>query len=303
MTFWESFSADRHQLLTQIEQSAAEGEAVRNEWPSVTERNLMAVHSGGGRGNAEEEAEKEEKEFSTSNSAHHQTIALLQAGVQCVPVTPENAIARSFFRLNGGCGYVAKPIYLRKGQMYKRLSEDRLLKDELPSCVFRFSVRIIGTSPLRGLTSCDRRNQLINATVKMRLLGQQTDAEELELGQFSTSACRTAGLTPYWNEQTRFRVRVPDLAFFYFELYNCGRLVGYHALPVKAVLKGNRHVPLYDGRTHELMAGGSARLFLHIDYKMITHGWRPEEKEEEAEEEEAEKKKAAEEQEVVSVPL
>lgn len=49
-------------------------------------------------------------------------------------------------------------------------------------------------------------------------------------------------------------------------------MIGYHVIPVKALLKGNRHVPLYD-RQHRLIE--NAKLFLHIDYKEIVSGWYP----------------------------
>lgn len=246
-------------MADQIEQNVALGEEVRNELPTVTERNLMSVYSF-----------LEEEEMSNLNQTHQLTIKLLQVGVQCVPV--DNPISQAFFRLNGNCGYVAKPIYLRKGGLYKRLSEDKPLKDELASCVFKYTLRIIGTSPLSSASFFDEKTQKLkmNSTITMRIIGHSEDAEK---SLFQTRPCRSAGLTPYWNEQTRFRIRVPDLAFFYFELHNGGRLIGYSAIPVKAILKGNRHVPLYDGVTNEPIPQG--KLFLHVDYKMITHGWKP----------------------------
>lgn len=291
VSFWEAFSASRRQMVAQIEQSVALEEGGRNELPTVTERNLMSVFS-----SLEEEENHEEEEEEMANlelQGRQLTVRLLQVGVQCLPA--DNPIARAFFRLNGGCGYVAKAIYLRKGALYKRLSEDKPLKDELPSCVFKYTLRIMATSPLPSaffLEGDCQRPPRMNATLRMQIIGHQEDERK---SLFQTRACRSSGLTPYWNEQTRFRIRVPDLAFFYFELHNGGRLIGYSAIPVKAILKGNRHVPLYDGVTHELIP--HAKLFLHVDYKMITRGWRPSDRKPVAT---SEKHQPAE---IVSIPL
>ena len=72
-------------------------------------------------------------------------------------------------------------------------------------------------------------------------------------------------------------IRVPDMAFFYFKVQNNDQMIGYHVIPVKAILKGNRYVQLYN-QDHEPIP--NAKLFLHVNYKMITTGWRTSEPEE-----------------------
>jgi len=64
-------------------------------------------------------------------------------GVQCIPLEREHLITRAFFQLNGQCGYVLKPIYLRNGSLYKGNTDVKPLKNELPSVVLNFTMRII----------------------------------------------------------------------------------------------------------------------------------------------------------------
>lgn len=201
---------------------------------------------------------KEEEERRQSQVA----LNLIRVGVQCIPLASGNLISRALFRLNGNCGYVVKPKYIRKGMLYKNFSEDKPLKDEPPSRLFLFTVYILCVQdvlPFRGNMA---------TSVTLRILGHEEDAKH----SFTTRVCTGDGLVPAWNEQTRFRIRLPDLAFFHLSVYNGGHLLGYHVLPVKAVLRGVRHVPLYDAK-HQLIK--NAKLFLHIGYREIVNAWKP----------------------------
>lgn len=49
-------------------------------------------------------------------------------------------------------------------------------------------------------------------------------------------------------------------------------MIGYYLIPLKGILKGNRHVPLYDKQHNQIV---KAKLFLNIDYKEIVTAWSP----------------------------
>lgn len=171
--FWDAISVQCSELMCQVERSVVQGESERNRWPTVCERNLISLR------------DTTERQPTTAPAADCSQVAvnLLRVGVQCIPLRPEYIIQRALFHLNGRCGYVLKPIYLRKGQLYKRNSSDKLLKNELPSSVNKYTVRIICAQNMMHY------QEDMNTTVTMRVIGHEKD----NLTKFSTKVCSSDG--------------------------------------------------------------------------------------------------------------
>lgn len=191
---------------------------------------------------------------------------------------------RAMFTLNGGCGYLLKPQHLYQGKLYGLVNNS--LKNEVAHGIYEFAVTFLSaqnvTPPPGGATKM---------VVKFQVLGHREDEHH-----FTTGECCVAGggfgggggQTPFWNEQTRFRLRMPNIAFFRFEVQHhaaaADRLVtlGQATMPVKAVLRGVRFVPLLDvvaeaatNNTNNVIVDSSSRLFVRIDYKMLANYWEP----------------------------
>lgn len=78
------------------------------------------------------------------------------------------------------------------------------------------------------------------------------------------------GQIPFWNEQIRPVIRLPNFTFIRFEVYNCYRLVAHRTLPFKAMMRGTRFITL-----NGIDGNNNGKLFVHSNFKKIASCWSP----------------------------
>lgn len=213
------------------------------------------------------------KAFTWTNqqSSSCRSIDLIRMGIQCIPYKTDvddddvdTQVARSFFdSMNGSCGYILKPNSLRHGQMYSiGVSEDRSLPGEPSTGPTRFILTIYC---IEDLMQFDSFINPMRCQVVVQIMGHHEDSF-----RYVTPTCSTQGQIPFWNEQIRPVIRLPNFTFIRFEVYNCYRLVAHRTLPFKAMMRGTRFITL-----NGIDGNNNGKLFVHSNFKKIASCWSP----------------------------
>ncbi|KAI2796050.1 1-phosphatidylinositol 4,5-bisphosphate phosphodiesterase eta-2 [Blomia tropicalis] len=149
----------------------------------------------------------------------------------------------ALFSLNGNCGYVLKPEYIRNPmeQSYDMTQTKMILKIRLICGQF--------------FDKFKRKETNLKVTIRI-----YSTVDKLRR---STKSIEFEPINPVWNEEFTFKIKNPELSFIQFTLVNRSSYVGHYMISMSAIKKGYRHISLL-GR--DLKNLKFCRLFLHVDY-------------------------------------
>ncbi|CAN8004369.1 unnamed protein product, partial [Ixodes hexagonus] len=159
------------------------------------------------------------------------------------------------FSLNGRCGYVLMPEFLRKGT-FGLESPDPALKRTLVLKV------ISGQQLPKPLESTD--GEVVDPYVVIKVNGHPLDKTKVK-----TKFIRNNGFNPQWNETFELPIHVPQLAMVMFTVKDESRTgknmkLAKYALPFEAIKEGYRHVHL---RNNAFLSLVPASIFVHVSIK------------------------------------
>ncbi|KAF7222962.1 1-phosphatidylinositol 4,5-bisphosphate phosphodiesterase delta-1 isoform X1 [Nothobranchius furzeri] len=197
---------------------------------------------------------------SRTNSSNYDPVPLWNAGCQIVALNfqtgcKEMDVNQGRFVVNGNCGYVLKPSYMRDRSTEFdpiTLTRGEWLKHKI------LHIMIISAQQLPKVNK--KKSSIVDPLVRVQIFGVPADVAEKE-----TSPVDNNGFNPAWNENFQFDVYVPDLALvrFVIEDYDStsdNEFVGQYTLPFNSLKMGYRHVPLLN-KNGDLLP--SAGLFIH----------------------------------------
>ncbi|XP_076339303.1 1-phosphatidylinositol 4,5-bisphosphate phosphodiesterase delta-4-like isoform X4 [Tachypleus tridentatus] len=193
-----------------------------------------------------------------TGSSNFSPLAFWNVGCQLVALNhqtfDENLyLHEAKFALNGNCGYVLKPHFLRDGSFDpSNLKENQYKKT--------FTVMVINGQhiPKPGETAT---GEIVDPYVSIKIYGHPVDSNKKK-----TSVVKNNGFFPIWNEKLTFDIQMPDLAIVVFTVKDecmTGRnfRLGRYALPFNSISEGYRHIHLVDDH-HSVII--SATLFIHV---------------------------------------
>lgn len=143
------------------------------------------------------------------------------------------------FRLNGGCGFVLKPEFMRKSD--SEFSPER--PESRPGySPLRLSIQVISGQQLPKVNQ--KEGSIVDPLVRVEVYGVPKDQSREETGYITNN-----GFNPVWNETLNFVVHVPDLALVRFVVEDYDKasrndFIGQFTLPFTSLQPGFRHVHL-----------------------------------------------------------
>ncbi|XP_048373547.1 1-phosphatidylinositol 4,5-bisphosphate phosphodiesterase delta-3 isoform X2 [Sphaerodactylus townsendi] len=196
------------------------------------------------------------------NSSNYNPQEMWNAGCQLVALnfqTPgtEMDLNDGRFLVNGRCGYVLKPAWLRHSQSTFDPESPRRGTGQRPIAL---TVKVITAQQLPKLNK-EKKSSIVDPFVRVEIHGVPADCCKKQ-----TEYRLNNGFNPCWNETLTFQVRVPELALVRFavedyDTTSSNDFVGQATLPLPSVKEGYRHI-------HLLSKDGSplspATLFVHI---------------------------------------
>jgi hypothetical protein len=164
-----------------------------------------------------------------------------------------------FFRLNGRCGYVLKPTYLR-------------VRGVLPgNQPFRYTVRVLMGTQLPG-PEIDRKNHNTRWKVIVSLDSPPDIHTSEGHSEYATSAQTSERSMPYWNEGFQFDVCNVALSMLTLRVVDeepdFNNEVAEAAIPLAGLRMGYRAVPLVSSVTGDRLP--SASLLVHTTASRTT---------------------------------
>ncbi|KAL3194909.1 hypothetical protein MRX96_045821 [Rhipicephalus microplus] len=195
-----------------------------------------------------------------TDSSNYDPIKFWNVGCQIVALNYQSWDQKMFFNeakfsLNGRCGYVLMPEFLRKGN-FRMDSPDPSLKKTLV-------LRIISGQQLpKPLETTD--GEIVDPYVVVKVFGHPLDNQKVK-----TRFVRNNGFNPTWDEKFELPVHVPELAMLAFTVKDESRTgknmkLAKFAVPLDAVCEGYRHVRLYNNAFISLVP---ASLFVHVSFR------------------------------------
>ncbi|KAJ3294649.1 1-phosphatidylinositol 4,5-bisphosphate phosphodiesterase delta-4 [Borealophlyctis nickersoniae] len=166
------------------------------------------------------------------------------------------SLSHAMFTMNGRAGYVLKPQWLRR----QTVSGSRAIT---------LSVKVISAQQLPKPKDSDAATSVIDPSVQVEVVGACGPAsdflvspvrgrgadEDIEPGsasaKFRTKCVNNNGFNPMWQEEFKFIINEPEMAFLRFDVYDTDSFVsddflGCYVIPVRSLEEGYRHVPLYN---------------------------------------------------------
>ena len=162
----------------------------------------------------------------------------------------QNFYNRARFSINGGCGYVLKPDFLRNPSIpYSPMGQDCGL-DETSYPPWKIELTIISGHYIPKPDSF--RGEIIDPYVKVRIKGHEADekginddGEKFKKNKGETKPIDNNGFNPVWNEKFNFECKVPDLALLEFKVKDHSKSgkdeeLGAFCAPLCSILEGNQ---------------------------------------------------------------
>ena len=166
----------------------------------------------------------------------------------------QNFYNRARFSVNGGCGYVLKPDFLRKPSIpYSPMGQDCGL-DETSYPPWKIEMTVISGHYIPKPDSF--RGEIIDPYVKIRIRGHEADekginddGEKVKKNKGETKPIENNGFNPVWNEKFNFECKVPDLALLEFKVKDHSKSgkdeeLGVFGAPLTSILEGIPYVLL-----------------------------------------------------------
>ena len=152
------------------------------------------------------------------DSSNYSPITMWLGGVQMVALNYQTsdthmALYNAFFSQNGRCGYVLKPKVMRCPDhvLYKRFNP---FKKEIEGLHSTF----IDLTIISGQYVC-QQDFSASCLVEIEVIGIPKDCFK-----YKTKLCTKNSLNPIWDDTFVIEVRMPELAFLKFTVYDIGWL-------------------------------------------------------------------------------
>ncbi|XP_034360563.1 1-phosphatidylinositol 4,5-bisphosphate phosphodiesterase delta-3 isoform X2 [Arvicanthis niloticus] len=192
------------------------------------------------------------------NSANYNPQEMWNSGCQLVALnfqTPgyEMDLNTGRFLINGQCGYVLKPAYLRQ--------LNTTFDPECPGPPkTTLTVQVLTAQQLPKLNA-EKPNSIVDPLVRVEIHGVPEDCAHKE-----TDYVLNNGFNPCWEQTLQFQLRAPELVLvrFVVEDYDTtspNDFVGQFTLPLNSLKQGYRHIHLLSKDGASL---SPATLFVHI---------------------------------------
>ncbi|KAL6044563.1 hypothetical protein STEG23_035191 [Scotinomys teguina] len=192
------------------------------------------------------------------NSANYNPQEMWNSGCQLVALnfqTPgyEMDLNIGRFLINGQCGYVLKPAYLRQ--------LDTTFDPECPGPPrTTLTVQVLTAQQLPKLNA-EKPSSIVDPLVRVEIHGVPADCAHKE-----TDYVLNNGFNPCWEQTLKFQLRVPELVLvrFVVEDYDStspNDFVGQFTLPLNSLKQGYRHIHLLSKDGASL---SPATLFVHV---------------------------------------
>nr|XP_005282916.1 1-phosphatidylinositol 4,5-bisphosphate phosphodiesterase delta-3 isoform X2 [Chrysemys picta bellii] len=199
------------------------------------------------------------------NSSNYNPQEMWNAGCQLVALnfqTPgwEMDLNHGRFLVNGRCGYVLKPSFLRSRQASFDPESGR---GPGPRATLLL-VKVITAQQLPKLNN--KKSSIVDPFVRVEIHGVRADCSSKQ-----TEYKLNNGFNPRWEETLSFQLQVPELALVRFvvedyDTTSCNDFVGQFTLPFTSLREGYRHIHLLSRDGASL---APATLFVHIKSKKM----------------------------------
>ncbi|KAM6163115.1 1-phosphatidylinositol 4,5-bisphosphate phosphodiesterase delta-3 [Rhynchocyon petersi] len=192
------------------------------------------------------------------NSANYSPQEMWNSGCQMVALnfqTPgyEMDLNAGRFLVNGQCGYVLKPTYLRQ--------RDTTFDPECPGPPRTTLIIKVLTAQQLPKLNAEKPSSIVDPLVRVEIHGVPADCARQE-----TNYVLNNGFNPSWEQTLQFQLRAPELVLvrFVVEDYDAtspNDFVGQFTLPLNSLKQGYRHIHLLSKDGASL---SPATLFVHI---------------------------------------
>ncbi|XP_043359181.1 1-phosphatidylinositol 4,5-bisphosphate phosphodiesterase delta-3 isoform X2 [Dermochelys coriacea] len=199
------------------------------------------------------------------NSSNYNPQEMWNAGCQLVALnfqTPgcEMDLNHGRFLVNGHCGYVLKPSFLRSCQASFDPESGRGPGRRATLLL----VKVITAQQLPKLNN--KKSSIVDPFVRVEIHGVRADCISKQ-----TEYKLNNGFNPRWEETLSFQLWVPELALVRFvvedyDTTSCNDFVGQFTLPFTSLREGYRHIHLLSRDGASL---APATLFVHIKSKKM----------------------------------
>lgn len=194
-----------------------------------------------------------------ADSSNYMPQVFWNAGCQMVSLNFQTSdlpmqLNQGKFEYNGGCGYLLKPDFMRRGDKDFDPFADAPVDGVIAA---QCSVKIIA-----GQFLSDKK---VGTYVEVDMFGLPSDTVKKE---FRTRLVPNNGLNPVYNEDPFVfrKVVLPDLAVLRFGVYEeSGKMIGQRILPLDGLQAGYRHVSL---RTEANFPMSLPMLFVQVELKI-----------------------------------
>mmetsp|Transcript_8122 Transcript_8122/g.11608 ORF Transcript_8122/g.11608 Transcript_8122/m.11608 type:complete len:788 (-) Transcript_8122:423-2786(-) len=171
------------------------------------------------------------------------------------------------FRANGGCGYVLKPRWLLPGGSLR------------PAKQVKFRIRVLGAARLPKPMGV-RLGEYVDPYVVMTVFDldtmgdytSETEGVQEVIKKYHSDHISNNGFCPVWKDEkfTEFTVLNPDIAMLCFKVKekdtaSFDDFIGAASIPVSALKKGYRNVPLYANNDTQHGPFHMASVFVEIE--------------------------------------
>lgn len=201
------------------------------------------------------------------NSSNYNPQEMWNAGCQLVALnfqTPgaEMDLNDGRFSVNGRCGYVLKPVFLRSGQSSFDPEAPRRGAGQRPVSL---TIKVITAQQLPKLNK-EKNSSIVDPFVRIEIHGVPMDCCKKQ-----TEYRLNNGFNPCWDETLTFQIRVPELALVRFvvedyDTTSSNDFVGQFTLPLPNLREGYRHIHLLSKDGASL---SPATLFVHVKCKKM----------------------------------
>ncbi|XP_008111435.1 1-phosphatidylinositol 4,5-bisphosphate phosphodiesterase delta-3 isoform X1 [Anolis carolinensis] len=201
------------------------------------------------------------------NSSNYNPQEMWNAGCQLVALnfqTPgaEMDLNDGRFSVNGSCGYVLKPAFLRNTQSSFDPEAPGRRAGQRPVAL---TIKVITAQQLPKLNK-EKNSSIVDPFVRIEIYGVPVDCCKKQ-----TEYQLNNGFNPRWNETLTFQVRIPELALVRFvvedyDTTSANDFVGQFTLPLLSLREGYRHIHLLSKDGTSL---SPATLFVHVRCKKM----------------------------------
>jgi len=174
------------------------------------------------------------------DSSNYNPITMWLGGIQLVALNYQTsdthvALNDAFFSQNGRCGYILKPKVMRGPDhvLYKRFNPFKKEIEGLHSTFIELTI-------ISGQYVC-QQDYTATPIVEVEVLGIPKDCIK-----YKTKLCTKNALNPIWEDMFQIEVRVLDLAFLKFTIFDIASNLptAQRIIPINQLRPGYRNVPL-----------------------------------------------------------